>query len=468
MQSNPQIAGKTWAARRIASLVHLLLAAFVLVSGTAQASESSDDVNRPIKDKWAVVIGVSKFADPAIPRLKYPAKDAQDFYTFLTTKGNFAKDHVLLLKDEQASKVNVLDAFGDGWLPRRVMKDDLVVIFISSHGSPADVAGENFVIAYDSDPDHTYATGIRLQDLASEVTKRTGCDRLIVLLDACHSGAAVAEEKGLQRASTNFKLESITGTGQLVISSSSPAEVSWESKRYKNGVFTKNLIDSLQINGPATKISDAFKHLQDSVAQEVRFDRIATQTPLMLSRWTGQDLAFSSPPSEPRVVPDAPVKLGSSFVSPNVYATRETLVGVPVIQQNKSATAKVAQGLDAAVHPPMMTESWIDKSADVTLERGTRLLSEGELKVLGLKDLERLYNEAYARHGRGFLSRDLQQYFNSKNWYRADPDYHWRQDDPAVVARKGVLDDSLIINNKRTPKQWSNMMLIKKIMDQTK
>ncbi len=287
---------------RAAIIFVLSLQLFLTASAAENASVSN--ANRPIKDKWAVLIGVGDFADPAIPKLKYPAKDAQDFYNFLVTDGHFAKDHVLLLKDEQATKVKILDAFGDGWLPRRVMKDDLVVIFISSHGSPADVAGENFIIAYDSDPNHTYATGIRLQDLAAEVTKRTECDRLVVLLDACHSGSAIIAQKGLQRTHTNFNVDAITGTGQLVITSSSPDEVSWESKRYPNGVFTHRLIESLKAHGEKTTISTAYSQLKNSVQQEVRFDRIASQTPMMASRWRGQDLALCAPATEPRKMPD--------------------------------------------------------------------------------------------------------------------------------------------------------------------
>jgi hypothetical protein len=36
--------------------------------------------------------------------------------------------------------------------------------------------------------------------------------------------------------------------------------------------------------------------------------------------------------------------------------------------------------------------------------------------------------------------------------------------DPRVIARHGMTDDGLIINEKRTPKQWANMMLIKRVM----
>ncbi len=442
-----------------------------------KAAAQNQGADRPIKDKWAVIIGVSQFADKRIPILKYPAKDAQDFANFLVSKGNFAKDHVLLLKDNQATKVKILDAFGDGWLPRRAMEDDLVVIFISSHGSPQDVAGENFIIAYDSDPNHTYATGIRLQDLAGEVTKRTGCDRIVVLLDACHSGAAVQGGKGLLRTH-NFQLESVTGQGQMVISSSKPEQLSWESKRYDNGVFTRCLIQALEAEGAKTSISEAYNKLKSSVEQEVRFDRAVDQSPMILSKWKGTELKLCAPPAEPRqVLSEIPgTELSEVSVTPKTQPVPKPITQkVALIPKVPPAsidqvppnvfTSSPSQSLKTN---PMMVTHWLDNRGDVTLESGTRLLTRQDLDGLSYQDLLRLYNEPYARHGRGFLLTELNLYFDAQTWYRRDPDYHWNPNDPKVKARAGMTDDSLVVNAKRTPKQWANMMLIKPVMDAAK
>lgn len=446
---------------------------------------AQENADRPIKDKWAVIIGVSQFADKRIPTLKFPAKDAKDFADFLVSKANFAKDHVLLLTDSQATKVKILDAFGDGWLPRRAMGDDLVVIFISSHGSPQDVAGENFIIAYDSDPNHTYATGIRLQDLAGEVTKRTGCDRILVLLDACHSGAAVQGGKGLLRTH-NFELESVTGQGQMVISSSKPEQLSWESKRYNNGVFTRCLIQALESNGAQTPMNDAYSSLKNSVEQEVRFDRAVDQSPMLLSKWKGTDLKLCAPATEPRKVlselpgtelsdvtvqakvdpPQRPVSRTVSMIPKTSTVASASVPPASVPSTPAPSTSSPAMSVQRQV--PMMVTHWLDNRGDVTLESGTRLLTRQELQGLSYPDLLRLYNEAYARHGRGFLLSDLNQYFDAQPWYRRDPDYHWNPNDPKVKSRGGMTDDSLVVNAKRTPKQWANMMLIKPAMDAAK
>jgi TPR repeat protein len=270
-------------------------------SGSLKPSE--EQANRPIGDKWAVIIGIDTFKDSSIPHLQFPSKDAADFADFLIHKGNFALDHVLLLTNERATRDNIRDAIGGNWLPRRVDKDDLVLIYASTHGSPKelDVAGENFLVAYDSDPKNLYVTGIRFSDLAPEIKERTGCDRVVLLLDACNSGAASVGGKGLVRTA-NFDVASVTGAGQIVISSSASNQRSFESKRYKNGVFTKQLMDALELNQQKTTLNQAFNRLKEQVENEVRFDRQLDQTPVMRSRWSGGELILLAVPTKPRHV----------------------------------------------------------------------------------------------------------------------------------------------------------------------
>lgn len=111
---------KNWRALSFA-----LTTSLTLTAGLSVAAQ--DDANRPVTDKWAVVSGISKFADSKLD-LRYPAKDAQDFYNYLITKGNFAKDHVKLLLDEKATRDRIRDVLGDSWLPHAALPQDLVVI----------------------------------------------------------------------------------------------------------------------------------------------------------------------------------------------------------------------------------------------------------------------------------------------------------------------------------------------------
>ncbi len=290
--------------KKIVLAIFTVLCVAVSIPQPASAQEESS-LDRPIRDKWAVVIGIDKFKDKRIPTLHYSSDDARDFAQFLVTEGNFDKSHVLTLINEEATENNIQKVIGDDWLPRRVLKDDVVVVYASTHGNPRelDVAGENFLIAHDTNLDNLFSTSIELEDLANTIKRRTQCDRLILILDACHSGAAAQSGgKGLTRVA-NFNLDSFAGQGQIVISSSSTDQQSWESTRYKNGVFTRQLMTALKVNGPTTPLADAFQVLKDNVEQEVRFDRRVDQTPVMKMNWNGKALALLSKPTSPRNSP---------------------------------------------------------------------------------------------------------------------------------------------------------------------
>jgi TPR repeat protein len=314
---------------------------------------------RPILDKWAVVIGIDKFQNNSIPKLQYPSKDARDFAKFLVEKGNFAADHVLLLTNEQATLGKIKEVIGDSWLPQRARKDDLVLVFASTHGSPKeiDVAGENFLVVYDTDPLKLFSTGIKFADLAPTIKDRTSCDRVVLLLDACSSGAANVGGKGMVRTG-NFDVAALAGEGQIVISSSAADQRSFESKRYENGVFTKQLIASLQSNGSRTTLTEAFRNLKEQVENEVQFDRKQTQTPVMRSRWKGGELILISVPARPRrVLPDLP---GSSVVvEPPSTSSDDFEQGKKLYDAGKFAEAL-----------PLLTDAAVAGNADAQLHIG--------------------------------------------------------------------------------------------------
>jgi len=263
-----------------------------------QDSTSTPVEETPIDDKWALVVGVSKFENSGID-LKYPAKDAKDFRDYLINEANFRPDHVKLLVNEEATKERVLTELGDKWLPKRAHPNDLVVVYLSTHGSPSSLDGEgvNYLVMHNTDPQRLYATGLAVQDLAFALKSRVHAKRSVLIMDACHSGAADAA-KGLKRDG-NVNLEAFPiGTGQMVICSSKPDQVSWESKRYDNGVFTAQLLKALRANSK-NSLGDAFKTMQDNVESEVLKDRGHVQTPVLKTRWQGRELILTIPPAKP-------------------------------------------------------------------------------------------------------------------------------------------------------------------------
>jgi hypothetical protein len=93
---------------------------------------------------WAVVVGVSRFQNGGqkiegnqITNLKYAADDAQAIYNFLRSdEGGSFRDvgeggHMILLKDEQATKANVEQALNN---LKQAKPQDYFVVYIATHG----------------------------------------------------------------------------------------------------------------------------------------------------------------------------------------------------------------------------------------------------------------------------------------------------------------------------------------------
>jgi tetratricopeptide (TPR) repeat protein len=256
--------------------------------------------NRAVQDKWALVVGISKYQDSSI-NLKYAAKDAKDFYDYLVNEAHFQPDHIRLLLDEKATRVNILSSLGDKFLPHAAGPNDLVVFYFSGHGSPsaADSAGANYLIAHDTDKNSLFATGIKVQEFTDMIKQRVHSDRMILAMDACHSGAAEPGAKGIFRVS-NFSVDEIAqGSGQYVVCSSQPSQVSWESKKYPNGVFTHCLLEGLRKDGDKTKLGDACTYMQDKVQREVLNDRGEMQTPVVCAHWEGEGVMLAVKPANP-------------------------------------------------------------------------------------------------------------------------------------------------------------------------
>ena len=142
-------------------------------------------------------------------------------------------------------------------LARSATKDDLVVVYLSSHGSPREkgTAGVNCVITNDTDlkdADSLFATALPMVELVDVVRTRIQARRAVIFLDTCHSGAVTAAAgagiNSSQMASPTF--DRLTqGGGRVIVASSEAKEKSYESNKVQNGYFTYHLVRALRQDG---------------------------------------------------------------------------------------------------------------------------------------------------------------------------------------------------------------------------
>jgi uncharacterized caspase-like protein len=281
------------------------------VTGPAGAKPGAPANAGPPGQHWALIVGIGNFTDPKIPTLQYTVSDAQSFQDVLLDPkiGNFSPDHVRSLFDDQATTVNIKMALN--WLARSAGPDDVVVVYMATHGSSRDLdtAGVNYILTHDTvvgpslDPDELYATALPMVDIANAIATRVKAGRAAIFLDTCFSGnAAVQNAKliapGIKNAAPSKQmLDHIKqGSGRMVFAASGTEQESLESDTLKHGFFTYYLVQALRQEGGSAPLSKIFDYTQQHVIQTVstEFKQFnLQQNPVMSRSEDNTDFALS-------------------------------------------------------------------------------------------------------------------------------------------------------------------------------
>ncbi len=244
----------------------------------------------PVQQKWALVIGVSRFADRNIPKLNYTAADAQAFADLLSDPavGRFPKSNVHVLTDDQATTKNIKEELN--WIARHAQPADMVVIYLATHGSPREtdsVGSLNYLITYDTeihsldhpDEDALYATAFPMIDLSSTVATRMRALRTLVVLDTCYSGGSLKNGgrmmgSGMANASPSpATLQRMSeGSGRIVLAASRVDQESLESDSLHHGYFTYFLLKTLRESKGMTPLTQVYDAVQQEVSDQVTKD----------------------------------------------------------------------------------------------------------------------------------------------------------------------------------------------------
>jgi hypothetical protein len=165
------------------------------VSGSAPAPIEDFDPRTPIREKWALVVGVGTFKDPNVRPLTLATKDARDLTAAITNPnvGRFRRENVRTLVDSEATLQNIRTAIG--WVRERADRNDRLLLFFASHGSPRelDPNGVSYILTNDTDTTDAatlYGTSLQMIDLVENISRDIRAARVVLVLDTCYSAAA--------------------------------------------------------------------------------------------------------------------------------------------------------------------------------------------------------------------------------------------------------------------------------------
>jgi WD40 repeat protein len=183
-------------------------------------------------DVWVVAAGVSHYTGLSTDeQLQFADDDARAVAaTFGSLAGAgkpFAAAHVIPpLVDEQVSIASLEAALGKlaGMKP-----DDLAVVFLAGHGVKLDGDDESALLTSPA----TSETAIRWQTIATALDRLPG--RVLVLLDACHSGH-LTRERVVPNAELAGRLARRSRAGLAVLAASKGRQLSYEVGKQARGI----------------------------------------------------------------------------------------------------------------------------------------------------------------------------------------------------------------------------------------
>jgi uncharacterized caspase-like protein len=203
---------------------------------------------------YVVAAGISAYEGALA--LRFAHKDAIVLDRALQTgrQGVFRSVETKLLTDKRATQKNILA--GLEWLEKKMTARDVAVLFLAGHGTRNE-RGQFFFIPVDVDQDDLEKSSVGGDVLKKKLANLPG--RVVVLLDACHSGAA----KGKKQPVTDDLVRDLVSddVGIVVMCSSQGQEYSLESKDVAHGLFTLALVEALA--GRADFNKDGYIYLHE-------------------------------------------------------------------------------------------------------------------------------------------------------------------------------------------------------------
>ena len=253
----------------------------------------------PVEQKWALVVGASKFnPETGATPLHYADADATAFADLLRDPkvGRFPPSQVFLLTNGQATTPQIKARLNT--IARRAGSRDVVVVYFSTHGSSRsdDLRGVSYLYTYDTDVtsrDSIFGSALPMVDISGILVNRCLAQRTVSIFDTCHSGAA---NPGQSLADEDMK-RLREGAGRYVISSCQADQLAYEADGH--GYFTGALIRKLRESKGCVPLKDLFQVVQAEVGATVLKKHGKKQTPTMLKSDSAAEIVLGIAPGQP-------------------------------------------------------------------------------------------------------------------------------------------------------------------------
>ena len=239
------------------------------------------DFERLIETRPALVVGISRYKDYNIPKLKYAEEDAIATCSHLTNPENgcIRPRNVRLLTNEHASKEEILK--GLDYLARKSRTPDSAVIYFAGYG--VSVPGKDktdgpslYLVPYDADLHDLEGSCVSLAAI-EEKAARIQARELVIILDTSFGGTLESRALAGEAREAAILEKLLHEPGRYILLSGKPGEGAMEIDDHRHGAFTFYMIEGLK--GPADSdkddaitLGELHKYLSARVAEETEME----------------------------------------------------------------------------------------------------------------------------------------------------------------------------------------------------
>jgi hypothetical protein len=276
----------------------LVLTALVLFQTTILNAQKQDQSRRislppssqvkelPSKNKrFALIIGVDKYADTQISTLGGATNDAKSLADALTELAGFPSDQVMLLasggpEERAPTRGNILRRLSN--IASVIPPDGLFVFAFAGHG--LERGGQAFLLPTDAqvsdDVDLLEQTAVNVMTVKDRIRK-AGVRQVLMILDACRNDPAgrANADNPLTQAYTkafNFDVSNREVTAFATLYATQVGHRAYEYKEKHQGYFTWALVEGLKGAAANEKgevtLSSLVNYLQQRVPKKVLID----------------------------------------------------------------------------------------------------------------------------------------------------------------------------------------------------
>ena len=231
-------------------------------------------------NSWALVVGVNDYDN--VPDLHYAVEDALAIKNLLINDLGFPRNNVHYLIDKEATQSNINKELQK--LLKSAGENDRVVFYFAGHGETQKMGLEQgdagFLMPSDADAENLYFSAIPMADLKS-ISKFSKAKHMLFLVDACYSGLAAVNTRGLNTNVPNYINKITKEYSRQIITAGQKDEKVLEKDEWEHSAFTKNIISGLKDKKANTNNDDYItgSELGFYLQERVSIDTDNFQTP---------------------------------------------------------------------------------------------------------------------------------------------------------------------------------------------